>query len=181
MLWTFMDLYSISKRLLEETLDWMSTITNIDQQTQDILFQARNTFLFYQGEIYVKKNNPEFDVPQGGFDSAEVSEMVGLYILHCLRDLPVTAAIYRDDGCVLSRLTPFETERVKKRICEIFTGLGLRVKISANQKIIDFLDVTLNLTDGTYKPFRKPGDTPRLCPHPIKSSPGRKEKYSPKC
>ena len=88
----------------------MSTVTDVNQETREILFHARNNFLFYQGEVYVKKENPEFDVPQGGFDSAEVAEMVGLYILHCLRHLPVTAALYRDDGCVLSRLSDFGTD-----------------------------------------------------------------------
>ena len=27
-------------------------------------------------------------------------------------------------------------------------------------KIVDFLDVTFNLDDGTYKPFMKPNDSP---------------------
>ena len=98
-----------------ETVNWMSIVTNIDQKTREILFYARNNFLFYQGEIYVMKDNSDFAVPQGGFDKAEVAEMLGLYILHCLRHLPVIAAIYNDDGYLLSRLSPFETECVKKQ------------------------------------------------------------------
>ena len=95
----------------------MSIVTNIDQKTREILFYARNNFLFYQGEIYVMKDNSDFAVPQGGFDKAEVAEMLGLYILHCLRHLPVIAAIYNnnDDGYLLSRLSPFKTECVKKQ------------------------------------------------------------------
>ena len=41
------------------------------------------------------KDNSDFAVPQGGFDRAEVAEMLGLYILHCLRHLPVILAIYK--------------------------------------------------------------------------------------
>ena len=96
----------------------------------------------------------------GAFDSAEVCELVGLYILHKLKDLPVVSALYRDDGIILSRLSRFETERIKKQICQIFRDLGLKITISANKKVIDFLDVTLNLDDGTYKEFRKPNDKP---------------------
>ena len=153
---------SISKRLLEETIEWASTFTNIEEKTKEIIFHVRKTFLFYQGEAYVKKNSPDFDVPQGSFDSAEVCELVGLYILSKLNNLPagIISALYRDDGIVLSRLSRQETENVKKRICAIFRELGLKITVSANRKIIDFLDVNLNLNTGEYKQFRKEGDTP---------------------
>ena len=62
-------------------MNWASTFTNIEQKTKDIIFHARKTFLFYQGEPYVKKNAPDFDCPMGAHDSAEVCELVGLYIL----------------------------------------------------------------------------------------------------
>ena len=153
---------SISKQLLEDTMNWASTFTNIEQKTKDIIFHARKTFLFYQGEPYVKKNAPDFDCPMGAHDSAEVCELVGLYILSKLANLSdgITTAIYRDDGVVLSRLSRFETEIVKKKICKVFRDLGLSITISANKKIIDFLDVNLNLTTGEYKQFRKEGDKP---------------------
>ena len=153
---------SISKQLLEQTINWASTITDISEKTKEIIFHCRRTFLFYQGEPYVKKNTPDFDCPMGGFDSAEVCELVGLFILSKLSDLPagITAAIYRDDGVVLSRLTKFQTEAVKKKICDTFKDLGLNITISANKKIIDFLDVNLNLNTGEYKQFRKEGGIP---------------------
>ena len=153
---------SISKKLLEDSINWASNFTNIDQKMKDIIFHVRQTFLFYQGEPYVKKNNPDFDVPQGSFDSAEICELVGLFILSKLSNPPagIISAIYRDDGVILSRLSKQENENLKKRICGIFNELGLKITISANKKIIDFLDVTLNLNTGEYKQFRKEGDTP---------------------
>ena len=30
--------------------------------------------------------------------------------------------------------------------------------ISCNLKVVDYLDVTLNLNDGSHKPYRKPND-----------------------
>ena len=35
----------------------------------------------------------------------------------------------------------------------------MEIVIQCNLKIVNYLDVTLNLNDGTYKPFRKPDDT----------------------
>ena len=40
----------------------------------------------------------------------------------------------------------------------IFKDNGLEIVIQCNLKVTNFLDVTLNLTDGTYKPYRKPDD-----------------------
>ena len=101
---------SISKQLLDETIAWVSTITDVSEKTKEILYHVRKTFLFYQNEPWVKKDDPEFDVPMGAFDSAEVCELVELYILHKLKDLPVVSALYHDDWVILSRLSRFKTE-----------------------------------------------------------------------
>ena len=34
----------------------------------------------------------------------------------------------------------------------------MKIEIKYNLQIVDYLDVTLNLTDGTRKPYRKPND-----------------------
>ena len=33
--------------------------------------------------------------------------------------------------------------------------LGFKIEVSSNNKIVNFLDVTLNLSNNTYKPFLK--------------------------
>ena len=38
--------------------------------------------------------------------------------------------------------------------------MGLNLPIQTNLKIANFLDVTFNLLDGTYKPYKKPNDNP---------------------
>ena len=43
---------------------------------------------------------------------------------------------------------------------EIFKQEGLDVTADANMDKVDFLDVTLDIIDGTYKPFLKPGNNP---------------------
>ena len=67
---------------------------------------------------------------------------------------------YRDDGLAISFLTPRNTEKVKKEICRIFEKNGLRVEIKANLKTVDFLDVTLDIETGIFKPFVKPNNIP---------------------
>ena len=64
--------------------------------------------------------------------------------------------LYRDDGLVLLRNTSGpQSDQTRKDIIQEFKKQGLNISISANLKICNFLDVTLNLTDGTYFPYRK--------------------------
>ena len=38
--------------------------------------------------------------------------------------------------------------------------LALNMVIKANHQVLDFLDVTLDLTSGEYRPYNKPNNTP---------------------
>ena len=49
-----------------------------------------------------------------------------------------------------------ESERIKKKICNLFKSVGLRITAEANLKSVQCIDVNLDLTDGTFKTFRKP-------------------------
>lgn len=40
----------------------------------------------------------------------------------------------------------------------MFNRFGFKITTQANQSCTNFLDVTLDLTEGTYKPYRKPND-----------------------
>ena len=51
-------------------------------------------------------------------------------------------------------------ENVKKDLCAIFNQFGLKITIEANMKIINFLDVTLNLSTGKYQPYSKSNNVP---------------------
>ena len=75
-------------------------------------------------------------------------------------NLNLDCILYRDDGLGVSRSTPRQREGIKKKICQIFNKHGLNVTGDANKKIVQFLDVELNLSENTYKPFIKPNDTP---------------------
>ena len=49
-----------------------------------------------------------------------------------------------------------ESERIKKNLQSLFKKYGLEILIECNKKVGDYLDVTFNLKDRTYKPYHKP-------------------------
>ena len=67
--------------------------------------------------------------------------------------------LYRDDGlAVFKDISGPQSEKLKKQFQKMFNENGLKIEIKCNLKIVNYLDVTFNLTDGTYKPYRKPND-----------------------
>ena len=95
----------------------------------------------------------------GSYDGAETCELVGCYLLSQLTQIP-DIGLYRDDGLAVINQTPQKIENVKKEICRIFANNNLRITIEANKKIVNFLDVTLDLTTERFKPYSKPATTP---------------------
>ena len=94
----------------------------------------------------------------GSFDGAEKCDLICLYLLYLLRNIKANVGLYRDDGLAACALSGRETEKVKKEICKIFKKEGLDITIDANLKVVDFLDVELNLITGTHRPFTKPNN-----------------------
>ena len=47
---------------------------------------------------------------------------------------------------------------MRKNIIKIFKDVEFKIEIQTNLKIVDFLDVTFNLENGTYRPYKKPSD-----------------------
>ena len=123
---------------------------------------CRKSLLFDNETAWTKKNHSDiFDVTMGSFDGAEVCELIGLFLLNNLSEKygKNNVGLYRDDGLVLLRnASRPQSERTRKDITREFKKQGLNISISTNLKICNFLDVTLNLTDGTYYPYRKPNN-----------------------
>ena len=57
---------------------------SIPKEKEDTIIHSRKSALFKGKDVWTKKQNPDFDVSMGSFDSAEVCELVGLFILHQL-------------------------------------------------------------------------------------------------
>ena len=122
-----------------------------------------NKSLLYNNNEPWKKKDTEscFAVTMSSFDGAEICELVGIRILSLLSNKrnKQSSGLYRDDGLVLLRNTSKQkTDRIRKDIIEIFKNAGFKIEIKTNLHIVDFLDVTFNLLDGTYKPCRKLND-----------------------
>ena len=98
-----------------------------------------------------------FDVTVGAYDEAEVCELVGSFLLYAfsLKYIKTNIGLYRDDGLAVFRnVSCSHIEKIKKEFQKPFRQYGLKVVIKCNLKIVDFLDVTLNV----YKPYHKPNN-----------------------
>ena len=107
----------------------------------------------------MKTKNPNFDIPMGSYDSAEVTDVVGLYLLHLIEDQNwgIGPGGYRDDFAAHSDLTNQKNAELQRKLCKLFKNNGLKIEITANNAIvIDFHDVTLDMRTGNYKPYHKP-------------------------
>ena len=94
----------------------------------------------------------------GSYDGAEVGELVGVYILSLLTNRvdKEDTGMYRDDGLVIVRnLTGPQTDKTRKDIIKSFKEIGFKIEIKTNLKQVDFLDVTFNLNNSTYQPYKK--------------------------
>ena len=98
----------------------------------------------------------------GSYDGAGICELVGLFILSKLKDtFGNNIGLYRDNGLVLldtksGRLS----DKARKDLTNAFNKLGLNITAQANQLTTNFLDITFDSSNGTYKPYRKPNDEP---------------------
>lgn len=153
---------SISERLLLNAITYAKNYKTITDQDIDIIMHCRKSLLYDNDIAWAKKNNNNmFDVTMGSYDGAEICELVGLFLLNTLSEKygKDNLGLYRDDGLALLQNTSGpQAERIKKDITQHFKKHGLNITIRTNLKIVDFLDVTLNLTDGTYCPYRKPNN-----------------------
>ena len=105
-----------------------------------------------------KSTNDLFDVTMGSNDSSEIAELVGLYLLDQLgkRFGKNQIGLYRDDGlAILPSTSGPKAERARKDLIEIFKRNAFQVTSSTNLTVTDFLDVTFDLKDAKYYPYRK--------------------------
>ena len=98
----------------------------------------------------------------GAYDSAQVADLIEIYILDTLGRIVnlEQVGLFRDDRLnFIPNSNGPKTSKIQK-IIRTFKLLGLRIEIASNLKIVDFVDVTLNLNNGTFKPFSKSNSDP---------------------
>ena len=70
--------------------------------------------------------------------------------------------LQRDDGLAcFENISGPQADRIRKDFINIFRKeFQLNIVCETNLKIVNFLDVTLDLTTGKYKPYKKPAIYP---------------------
>ena len=152
---------SIKESVLLKALEFAKTHTKVLEKDINVIRHSRRSLLFNQGETWVKKEEENFDVTMGAYDGAEVCELVGIYLQSLLAERynKNDFGLYRDDGLAVFRnVSGTQSEQIKKDFQRIFKENHLNIEISCNRTIVDYLDATLNLNDGSHRPFHKPND-----------------------
>ena len=165
---------SITEDLLRDALTFARKYVDISDDDMNIIFHSRKSLLFENGKAWMKREKDGlFDVTMGSYDGAEVCELVGAYLLNKLAEHldKSSTGLYRDDGLAALRgCTGHAADATRKKIIRAVKELGLRITIEVNLKVVNFLDITLNLNSGRYYPYRKPNDNPlyinKLSNHP---------------
>ena len=150
---------------MNKALDWGDHYVKITDSDRELFEEARRSFLFHNGNIWVKIKNPHFDVGMGSYDGAEVCELVGLYLLDEIVKADIglkkeNLGLYRDDGLGVSRASNRQMGKMEVALRKIFENHALKVVVHHSMKSTDFLDLRLHLDKGVYEPFRKEGNTP---------------------
>ena len=136
---------------------WAASLVEITEEDKELFLYTKMSILVSDNTSWVKKGDTNFDVTMGAWDGAEACDLVGLYLLSKLQHLPIKVGAYRDDVLAVCSLTPFQVEKVKQQVVDVFQEYGLKVKAIANTKVANFLDITLDLDNQVHRPYMKPG------------------------
>lgn len=154
---------SINEKLLLNAVEFADKFDLISPIEKEIILHTKKSLLFSNQEAWEKKGgeNGAFDVTMGSYDGAETCELVTTFLLHQMKEkIGENIGLYRDDGLAVINGTPRTVENIKKEICKIFSENNLKITIEANKKIVNFLDVTLNIAKQEHSPYMKPDNTP---------------------
>ena len=97
-------------------------------------------------------------------DSAQVTDLVGLYLIHELAlEFPeLEGGAYRDDALfIVKNKSASKIERLKKKIRRFYKSYNMEIIFEPSLKVANFLDVTLELNTEKYKPYHKKNENLR--------------------
>ena len=136
---------------------------NITPEEKDIMMKSTKSYLYTGNTPWVKKGEKNFDIGMGAWDGAESCDIVGLFLLDQLKHrIPeFDFGIYRDDALGVVETTARNGQKIAQKNEKVMSDFGLNIISKANKKVVDFLDVTLDLENECFRPFTKPGDRPR--------------------
>ena len=108
----------------------------------------------------------------GSLDSAEVCELVGLFLLSQMENLIPRSqlGLERENGLAVVNLPGPDVERLSKYVKLLFSKHNLKITTTVNTQTTDFLDVLFDLQTGLHRPFKKATSNP-IYVHPNSSHP----------
>ena len=154
---------SITEDILKKSIHHAKTYTNITDEEIEIITTCRKSILYSNNHAWIKNSQNNFDVPMGAYDSAQIADLVDIYIIDTLGTIidKEQIGIYKDDGLIhITNSNGPKTSKVQKQIIKKFKEIGFKIEIQANLKITNYLDITLNLNNNTYKPYSKDDQPP---------------------
>ena len=101
------------------------------------------------------------DVATGAYGGAEVCGLVGTFLLDKISKKYDQNSIdlYHDNRLSLFKnKSDTQLEKIKKNLQKTFKDFGLKILAEPNIRIVNYLDVTLNLNNGSFKPYHIPDD-----------------------
>ena len=125
------------------------------------MYNTRKSLLFDKVNVWVKKDNPQFDVTMVSYNGEKLCELVGLQLLDLLNKEfgKQNIGLCRDDN-----LSSFEnisgpnSEKIKKNLFKIFKSNRLSITVECTSLVTDFLHVNFDLKSAIYYPYRKPNN-----------------------
>ena len=125
------DFYSfIKETFLHEVLQFAKEHVPITRKDVEVIFHARKSVLYNDGEPWVKKEGGSFDVNMGAYDGAEVCELIGIYMLYLIGKKydSKNIGLYRDDGqAVFKNVSGPASENIKKQLQSLFKQKGMQI------------------------------------------------------
>ena len=95
---------SIKETLLHEAIQFAKEHVLIIRRDLEVIFHARKSVLYDDGEPWVKTESGSFDVTMGAYDGTEVCELISIYVLYLMERKydSKNIGLYRDDGLIYS-------------------------------------------------------------------------------
>ena len=155
---------SIKETSLKNAIQFAVDYTDIKKINFKVMLHVQKSLLFHSNQPWIKRDSDTFDVIIGSYDGAQISELVRIFMLSLLSKTFNTNNIgfYHDEILsVFRNISGLQAEKLKKNVIQkVFKEKDWQIIIKCSLKILNYLDVTLILTDGTWRPFHKPnGET----------------------
>ena len=133
----------------------------ITREDVEVILHSQKSLLYDYRVPWVKKESGSFDVNMGAYDVVDVCKFINIYMSYLLgkKYNSKTNWLYSDDGIVVFKtISEPASEKIEKQLQSMFEQKGLRIFVDCNLKVVNYLNVTFKLSNGSYRPYRKPND-----------------------